>query len=44
MSQVSVDACLSCGAPQTGKFCAECGEKRISAHDYSLLHFGESLL
>src|SRR6476469_6823748 len=44
MSQVSVDACLSCGTPQTGKFCAKCGEKRISAHDYSLLHFGESLL
>jgi Protein of unknown function (DUF3667) len=44
MSQVSAGGCVSCGAPQAERFCSKCGEKRISAHDYSILHFGESLL
>jgi len=36
--------CPTCGAPLPRKFCADCGEKRITAHDYSLVHFGEALV
>jgi hypothetical protein len=36
--------CLSCGKPQELKFCQHCGEKRINEHDYSILHYGETLL
>ena len=36
--------CLTCGSPQPGNFCGRCGEKRITAHDYSIVHFGENLL
>jgi Protein of unknown function (DUF3667) len=44
MSQVVDAICPSCGAPQPRTFCEHCGEKRITAHDYSILHFGEHLL
>lgn len=44
MAEVSTAVCLSCGGPQSGTFCERCGEKRITAHDYSLLHFGKHLL
>lgn len=32
-------ACVSCGAPVTGEFCAQCGERRADAHDLSLRAF-----
>lgn len=44
MTDVSVARCASCGAPQPDRFCERCGEKRITTHDYSIVHFGESLL
>lgn len=33
--------CLSCGVPQPGRFCAACGEKRISSTDFSIEYFFE---
>jgi len=36
--------CRSCGAPQAERFCARCGEKRVTTHDYSIVHFAEHLL
>src|ERR1051325_6456347 len=27
-----------------GKYCASCGEKRVSSHDYSIAHFAEHIL
>jgi len=41
---VSTSVCPSCGAPQPARFCERCGEKRITTHDYSIVHFGEHLL
>jgi hypothetical protein len=31
-------ACRSCGAPLTGRFCADCGEKRAEPDDHRLRH------
>lgn len=31
--------CITCGAPITGEFCAQCGERRADAHDLSLRRF-----
>ena len=31
-------ACPSCAAPAMGPYCAQCGEKRRSAHDFSFRH------
>jgi hypothetical protein len=36
--------CPSCGGPQAGTFCEQCGEKRITTHDYSVVHFFEHAL
>jgi len=36
--------CPSCGAAIDGSFCAACGEKRVTAHDYSITHFAEHVL
>lgn len=33
--------CPSCGQAFTGKFCAFCGEKKVSHHDFTLPHFIE---
>jgi hypothetical protein len=42
MSQVvEASVCRNCGAARAGRFCAECGEQRITAHDYSIGHFFE---
>jgi hypothetical protein len=42
MSQVSQAAeCMSCGAPLSGRYCSNCGERAISKHDYSIGHFFE---
>ncbi|WP_345255896.1 DUF3667 domain-containing protein [Flaviaesturariibacter amylovorans] len=34
-------SCPSCGAPFTGKYCSACGEKKVSAHDFTAGHFIE---
>lgn len=36
--------CGNCGAQLTGPFCAQCGEKKFSAHDYSVAHLFEETL
>jgi hypothetical protein len=36
--------CGNCGAPLNGPFCSQCGEKKISAKDYSLTHVIEETL
>jgi len=33
------DVCPNCGAALAGRYCAECGQKRIDEHEYSLGHF-----
>src|SRR5262245_7392607 len=44
VTDVSTAVCVSCGTPRAGRFCEACGEKRITTHDYSLVHFGENFL
>jgi hypothetical protein len=44
MTDIVNAVCLSCGAPQPERFCERCGEKRITTHDYSIVHFGEHAL
>jgi hypothetical protein len=44
MLQPASTPCPTCGAPFEGRFCGACGEKRITAHDYSLAHFAEHVL
>jgi hypothetical protein len=39
MSVVVPGICVSCGASEPGPFCEQCGDKRISHHDYSIGHF-----
>jgi hypothetical protein len=36
--------CPSCGAAIENRFCGACGEKRVTAHDYSITHFAEHVL
>ena len=36
--------CVACQAPLSGAFCAHCGEKVLTTHDYSLSHFAERTL
>jgi hypothetical protein len=31
--------CPSCGAPATGRYCAQCGERFLRARDFELRHF-----
>lgn len=33
--------CVSCGNPAGGNYCANCGEKKISEHDFELSHIVE---
>lgn len=33
------DVCPNCAAALTGRYCADCGQKRIDEHEYSLRHF-----
>ena len=44
MADVVDRVCPSCGAPQPLKFCGDCGEKRITSHDYSIVHYTEHLV
>ena len=44
MADLTNTSCPSCGAPQPERFCARCGEKRITTHDYSIVHFAEHAL
>jgi hypothetical protein len=40
----SLGVCGNCGVPLTGKYCSQCGEKKLSAKDYSLAHLAEEAL
>jgi hypothetical protein len=31
--------CLSCGSTRTARFCADCGERLLTTHDFNLSHF-----
>ena len=44
MADVVDRVCPSCGAPLTRRFCADCGEKHITSHDYSIVHYAEHLV
>jgi hypothetical protein len=44
MSGPPATPCPTCGAAIEGQFCGACGEKRVSAHDYSIAHFAEHAL
>jgi hypothetical protein len=41
MSELPAMPCPSCGKPVTGRFCGQCGEQRVTAHDHSIRHFAE---
>jgi hypothetical protein len=36
--------CGNCGAQLTGRYCSQCGEKKLSPKDYSLAHLAEEAL
>jgi hypothetical protein len=40
----SLGTCGNCGAQLTGSYCSQCGEKKLSAEDYSLAHLAEEAL
>jgi hypothetical protein len=44
VADVVQDVCVSCGKARPLKFCEHCGEKRISRHDYSIVHFAEHIV
>jgi len=44
MTQVTSGLCVTCGAPREHRYCAKCGEKLVSAHDYSITHFGAHIV
>src|SRR5687768_16563949 len=35
----SSDVCSSCAAPLSGRFCAQCGERRIEPGEQTMRHF-----
>jgi hypothetical protein len=41
---VPFGTCGNCGAELSGPFCSQCGEKKLSQHDYSLTHFVEEIV
>jgi len=44
MTQVTSGLCVSCGAPRAHNYCAKCGEKLVSTHDYSIAHFSAHIV
>src|SRR5262245_30635748 len=44
MLQPASPPCPTCGAIVDGRFCGNCGEKRITTDDYSITHFAEHIL
>lgn len=38
---IIAELCVSCGHALAGKFCSGCGEKKVSARDFSIKHFME---
>ena len=39
METAAPGLCVNCSAPCPGAYCSACGEKRLSANDFSLRHF-----
>lgn len=39
-----VVVCVNCGARVAGKYCSECGQRQMEAHEWSLAHFFGHLL
>ncbi len=37
----SETSCVNCGSPVQGRFCSQCGEKRLQAHDFAFSHLLE---
>jgi len=44
MTQVTSELCVSCGAARADHYCAKCGEKLVSTHDYSITHFAAHIV
>ena len=44
MSEPAAVPCPTCGTPIDRRFCGACGEQRVTAHDYSIVHFAEHIL
>ena len=44
MTQVTSGLCVSCGATREDEYCAKCGEKLVSTHDYSIAHFSAHIV
>jgi hypothetical protein len=44
MSELPAMPCPTCGAPVKGRYCGQCGEQRVTAHDYSVRHFAEHVV
>jgi hypothetical protein len=42
--QPNQNQCASCGAALQGKFCSECGEKKLNEKDKSVMHFFEEFI
>ena len=40
----SFGVCGNCGAALSGRFCSQCGEKKLTAEDYSLAHLAEETI
>lgn len=40
----SFGECGNCGAPLTGSFCSQCGEKKLSHEDHSFRHLAEEVV
>lgn len=40
----SFGECGNCKTPLAGPFCSQCGEKKFSARDYSVVHIADEIL
>lgn len=41
--EIAGPACPSCGAVIAGRYCEQCGERRLRSHDYSIRHHLEEM-
>jgi hypothetical protein len=44
MDTTSAPPCLQCGKDFAGRYCPECGERRVDRHEYSVRHQVEELI